>query len=261
MENLKKSSKRILFPMIAYGGQCRGEFALASSSLLIDSLNKKDISFTVFGLFHESLISRARNISAAYCLNDDFTHLLFIDADIAFDPKDVFKLIECEEEVVAGAYPKKYLSQNKISHIATQNPNFFKDPNWPSVCTDFTTEIKEPQIIQGKRKQKLIDVDYAATGFMLISVNAFRKIIKHMPEIKYKNDIDAYMGFGDNFYDFFPAQINKETKKFESEDYGFCRLWRSIGGSVKIMPDINLSHIGSYTFTGNLQNQINLYNS
>lgn len=259
MENSIKLNKKILFPFIAYGGQCRGEFSLATSSLFLECYKRKDISLTAIGLFHESLISRARNISAACCLNGDFTHLLFIDSDVYFDTKDVFRLIDLNEDVVAGAYPKKYLSQNKISIISKNKPSLFEQNNWAEYCTDFTSEFTSQSLKQGKEKTKLIDVDYAATGFMLISVNAFKKIINHFPDIKYKNDIDAYKDFGDNFYDFFPAQVNKETKKFESEDYGFCRLWRATGGKVKLIPDITLSHIGSYTYQGNLQNQITAF--
>lgn len=259
MENSKKSNKKILFPLIAYGGQCRAEFSLAYASLLLESRKRSNLSFSVIGMFHESLISRARNIAAAYCLKYNYTHLLFIDSDIFFDYNDVFKLIDSNEDVVAGAYPKKYLSNNKVKAIANNQPSFFNDKRWPEYCTDFTSELTKKTISQTKSGQNLVEVDYAATGFMLISINAFKKIAKAFPEIEYKNDIDAYMDFGNNFYDFFPAQINPKTKKFESEDYGFCRIWRSIGGKIKLIPDITLSHIGSYSYVGNLKNQLDSY--
>ena len=63
---------------------------------------------------------------------------------------------------------------------------------------------------------------------MLIKRECIEKIIKEKPELHYKNDIDGYMDAGDNFYDIFQCKVNEETKKYESEDYGFCRLWKSL---------------------------------
>ena len=103
---------------------------------------------------------------------------------------------------------------------------------------------------------KLIEVDYAATGFMLIKISAIKRLIKEKPELKYRNDVDGYLSWGDNFYDFFPAQINPKTQKYESEDYGFCNLWRSIGGKVYVDPSINLQHFGSLSY---LKQQSEIY--
>jgi hypothetical protein len=258
MEHSKQLNK-VFFPLIAYGGQCRGEFSLACSSLLIKSIDRKDIDIGMIGMFHESLISRARNIAAAYAIKEGYSHLLFIDSDIYFDPKDVFRLIEANEDVIAGAYPKKYINDKKLSFVAKKNNSFISEKKWISLSTDFTTEITDNTIKENMNGSQLLEVDYAATGFMLIKVGVFEKIAQKFPEIKYINDIDAYMSLGDNFYDFFPAQVNKDTKKFESEDYGFCRLWRSIGGKIKIMSDINLTHIGSLSFSGNLKQQLNYF--
>lgn len=258
MERSKQLNK-IFFPLIAYGGQCRGEFSLACSSLLIKSIDKKNVDIGMIGMFHESLISRARNIAAAYAIKEKYSHLLFIDSDIYFDPEDVFRLIEANEDVIAGAYPKKYINENKLSFVSKKNNSFLKEKKWISLSTDFTTEITDKAVQENRNGSKLLEVDYAATGFMLIKIDVFKKISEKFPEIKYINDIDAYMSIGDNFFDFFPAQVNKENRKFESEDYGFCRLWRSIGGKIKIMPDINLTHIGSLSFSGNLKEQLNYY--
>ena len=84
-------------------------------------------------------------------------------------------------------------------------------------------------------------------------------MIEKFPDLKYINDIDGYMGAGDHFYDFFKAGVNPVSKKYESEDYGFCQLWRSLGGNITILPDITLSHIGKYAFKGNVSSQVRAY--
>ena len=94
---------------------------------------------------------------------------------------------------------------------------------------------------------------------MLIKRECIEKIIAAKPEIKYTNDIDGYMDAGDNFYDIFRCEVNPETKKYESEDYGFCKLWKSLGGEINVVTDISLGHRGFNTYMGNLKLQSNYY--
>src|ERR1700722_9968438 len=57
---------------------------------------------------HDSLITRSRNkILAAFLDMTQATHLMFIDADIAFQPADVHRLLQLDQDVVAGMYPIK----------------------------------------------------------------------------------------------------------------------------------------------------------
>ena len=48
---------------------------------------------TQFCLLKSSLITQGRNLCVSYFLNTDFTHMLFVDSDIAFDPHSIFRLI------------------------------------------------------------------------------------------------------------------------------------------------------------------------
>ena len=250
------SGPKIYFPLLAYGGVCRAEFTMALQHLFLDATQVQGLSFVVTGIFFESLVSRGRNAAAAAALHYGCDHILFIDADISFSTKDVFKLIEHNEDVVCGLYPKKYHNSQKISALAKDSPQVFETEKWKSLSTDFATEMTPTSMKSLRNGEPLVETDYAATGFMLIKTSVFKKIAKKKPELKYKNEVDGYMSWGDNFYDFFPAAINPLTRKYESEDYGFCRLWRSMGGKVYFDPSINLSHIGTQAYTGNVREQL-----
>lgn len=199
-------------------------------------------------IYFDSLIARARNAAVAGFLNQpDSTHLLFVDTDINFRSEDVFKMLEKDKDVICGLYPKKYTSKSKLEYVL----NLYKKlpNNYESLCTDFSSEI-----LEGGEKAK-----YAATGFILIKKEAILKIIEKFPNIKYKNDIDAYNGYGDNFYNLFPCEINPETKKYESEDYGFSRLWRETGGEIFVEKSVELTHYGWKGYSGNINEQIKLF--
>jgi len=57
------------------------------------------------------------------------------------------------------------------------------------------------------------------------------------------------------------VKVNPKTKKYESEDYGFCQLWKECGGEIYCATDTNLVHIGRHKYQGNLHKQLQLWNA
>ncbi|MEN8282545.1 hypothetical protein [Acinetobacter gerneri] len=56
----------------------------------------------------ESLITRARNNCVAQFLaNPEWTHLVWVDSDIGFQPEAIFRLLLSDYDIVAGVYPLK----------------------------------------------------------------------------------------------------------------------------------------------------------
>ena len=53
-----------------------------------------------------------------------------------------------------------------------------------------------------------------------------------------------------NQYALFDCMIEPETGHYLSEDYTFCRRWRSIGGKVWLDTEGALTHIGTHEFAG-----------
>jgi glycosyltransferase involved in cell wall biosynthesis len=201
-------------------------------------LKNSNIDAVIFPITFESLISRARNASVAHFLSDkDATHLLFIDSDIEFAPEDVAKLINANRDVVCGAYPQKWLN---IEKLQSGQPL--------EVCTKSSCHVLD--VDSG-------ECEYVTTGFLLIRRLVFETMMDKYKDRQYVNDIDGYMGANkDFFYDFFPVSVNEVTKRFESEDYGFSRLYRETGGKIYVVPDITLKHYGWFGYPGNLHRQM-----
>lgn len=243
---------KLFLPIIAYGGQIHTEYMISMMNLM-QSLIKNNMNATFHPITSESLISRGRNSAAAFFLQSDSDYMLFVDTDMSFTVEDFNEVAKLKKPLSIGAYCKKYIRQSKLEEYAKLNPEFEED--WKQYITDFSTEIPA-----NVTPEKHIKVNYGATGFMLIHRSVFETIIKKKPELKYTNDIDFYSGGGDNFYDFFSVRVNPKTKKYESEDYGFCQLWRECGGSIHCATDTNLVHIGRHHYTGNLYKQLKLFN-
>ncbi len=228
---------KLFIPLICYNHTCNTEWMM---SILKFTLSAKEVGLncTFYPIFFESLVSRARNASVAHFLADEeSTHLLFIDSDIMFEPEDVYRLIQADKEVIAGMYPKKYIVWDRLK----------KNPDAERVDFPIGGEIKVTD-------DDYIESNYLPTGFLMIKREAIQKLTNIHPELKYKNDIDGYMDAGDNFYNLFNAGIRNGI--YESEDWGFCSLWKELGGQVLIHPDINLKHVGWHNYEGNLLNYI-----
>ena len=224
---------KIFVPLICYNHTCNTEYMMSILKLLNAAKDSK-LNISFYPIFFESLVSRARNAAVAHFLEDKKnTHILFIDSDIIFEPEDVFKLLKSNKEVVAGIYPKKYIVWDRLKQY----------PEAERVDFPVGGSVKMTE-------DNFLEMDYLPTGFLLISRTAINKITKAYPELKYKNDIDGYMSAGDNFYDLFKVGIRNGI--YESEDWGFCSLWKSVGGKVLIHPEINVKHLGWHEYSGNL---------
>jgi len=244
---------KVYLPVICYNHTVLSHYMFSIMRLLFEGQNR-NISFSLDCIYFDSLIARARNAAAANFLNmKDCDYMMFIDTDISFEPKDVFSLLKRNKDVISGLYPKKYISQEKMGRMILQNGPILPN-NYEELCTDFATEINNKDKVE-----ELEEVNYAATGFMLIKKKVFIELAQKLPHIAYKNDIDGYMSYGETFYDFFPCKINEQSKKYEAEDYGFCSLYRSIGGKIHVDTTCELTHHGWKAYKGNFNRQSNFF--
>jgi hypothetical protein len=59
-------------------------------------------------LHSESLIPRGRNkIVLKFLAEEEFTHLFWIDSDIAFEARSALRLLLADRDIAAGVYPMK----------------------------------------------------------------------------------------------------------------------------------------------------------
>lgn len=257
IEELRKRTLFIATPM--YGGQCHGNYTRSMCDLTALCV-KYGINMKVYYLFNESLITRARNYCADEFMRSDFTHLMFIDSDIGFDPNDVMTLLALQSDdspydIIGGPYPKKCISWEKVKQavdkgVADDNPNaleqFVGDYVFnPVVATDGPTQIKlsEPA-----------EVLEIGTGFMMIRRKTFEKFRETYPQQLYKPDHVRTEHFDGTrqIMAYFDTPICPDSNRYLSEDYMFCQWTRKMGMKVWLCPWMQLNHTGSYTFGGSL---------
>ena len=256
LSELRKRKIMVATPM--YGGSCHGMYTKSTADLAkLTTHYQMDCKF--FYLFNESLITRARNYCADEFMRSDYTHLMFIDSDIGFDPNDVLSLAammdpEAEEpkEIMCGAYPKKTIAGEKIKRAVDKG---FADKN-PSNLEKFVGDyVFNPTEGQSEiRINEPVKVLEGGTGFMMIARSAFEKFNKAYPEYSYLPDHIRTKHFDGTreIHMYFQALIDEKSKRYLSEDYMFCQWMREAGEDTWMAPWMKMVHTGSYTFGGSL---------
>ena len=212
---------------------------------------QEEIALRIQTLGQESLITRARNTLVANFLDDkDATHLLFIDADIGFEASSLKRYLEFDKEVICSPYPMKMISWELIPQLVKEKKDF------KNLCHPYVLNFKDKDNINiDKGFAEVLD---GATGFMLIKRLCIEKMVKKYPDLYYVSDqiVNGKEYNSKNTYLFFDT-MKDEDGRYLSEDYAFSRRWQKIGG--KIWADIgsNLTHFGSYRYSGQLWKHFN----
>ena len=209
----------ILFCTPCYGGMVT-EAYFRSCMNLREELYRVNLRHDWLTGTNESLVTRARNEMTATFLKTDYSHMMWIDADIEFLPQHVASLWNLETDVAVGIYPMKKMAE--CWYAAWVNGRLVKDLD----------QFAGP-----------IEVDYAGTGFMLIKREVIENLIEAHPETKYEGP-----------HGIVHALYNTPVidEHFDSEDYNFCRRWRGIGGKIMADPSVRLLHHGSYAYGSGL---------
>ena len=120
-------SSKIFIGTPCYGGMITADYFKSVLQLTALAATKKiELQFGTIG--NESLITRARNTLVQLFMDESqYTHLLFINADIAFNPESVFRMLDLDEDVVTGVYPRKTIDWTKVKKRAQENPNISED--------------------------------------------------------------------------------------------------------------------------------------
>jgi hypothetical protein len=254
VDEIRKNKFFIATP--CYGGQLNEPY-FRSVIKMMTFFNGHQIPLAFGTIANESLVTRARNVLVAYFLASDYTHLMFIDADIEFQTEDILKLYAHKKDVVVGAYPKKGVAWDKIRANLADPANKDKqmsDRDVASFGSDYAINFKfvDKETKTIGVENGLIKLHDAGTGFMMISREAILKMIKAYPELKYNNDVNINNAeLTDHFYALFDTMIDPIDRRYLSEDYTFCRRWQEIGGDVWLDPSISLNHYGHFCFQGN----------
>ena len=226
-----------------FGGLVTTGFMMSIMKLMqFTDVHGFSISINLLG--RDSLVTRSRNtLASEFLLMKEATHLMFIDSDLAFEPELVHRMLAFDQDVVGGMYPAKAIRWNPPANIAGREPI-------STATLQYVGKFCEGA--EYERRGPFVTGVYAATGFMLIKRNVVERLIEAYPETAYSTDhVYAPTRSDRKNYALFECMIDPDTREYLSEDFGFCRRWRALGGKIWLDAEGALTHTGPYDFVGN----------
>jgi hypothetical protein len=226
IDYLKTTRVHICMP--CYGGQLT-ESTFMSYIKWANVARQLGLDWTVETMTNESLISRARNtLTAKFLHTKESTHLMFIDADIGWEPWHLLVMLNHDKDVVGGLYPMKSLP---VKWCVNGIPDAVQDD--PS---------------------GLIEVTKTGTGFLLMKRDVFEKLNAHPAVKSFTNDIGLDPVLNPYMKTYFDTAVREN--RYYSEDWTFCENWRDIGGQVFVDKRVLLKHTGTYVFDYQTQDKL-----
>lgn len=230
--------RKVMIGTPCYDAMVNQQYMTSVIQLLSTDIPNTSFAFTPMS---DSSINRARNRLASKMLSTDCTHLLFIDADIAFEPEQVIRLLDADREVCTALYPLKTLLIPQPKDI---------DPKWD------TTNLMHASLkyvyncveLDGIPPDGFFPVLDAGTGFMLIKREVFDQFRVAYPELKCVDPDPLFQDL--DSWAFFLDMIDPESKHYLTEDYAFCRRWQKLGGKIWVDLYSKLAHYGRVGFEG-----------
>jgi hypothetical protein len=164
-------------------------------------------------------------------------------------------MLDLDEDVVTGVYPRKTIDWTKVKRRAQENPNISED-ELHAASLEYNLNVKDPKKVLSKKG--FIEVLDGATGFMLIKRECLLKMKEAYPDLKYKTDqiINNKEFDSENTYLFFDT-MKDDDGRYLSEDYAFSRRWQKIGGKIYADIGSKITHFGSYRYSGELWKHFN----
>jgi hypothetical protein len=175
----------------------------------------------------EALIGRGRAAMMAAFLASPSSHLLFVDADVAFSPEAVFRLLDVGRDVAGGLCPARAQPDSGVLTYEVEPLSPPAEPTPEGFCR----------------------VASIGAGFLLISRAAAQRMVEGYPQLRARLD-DLQGASAASATMVFDPFVDAETRRYLVDHQAFCHRWRALGGEVWADLHADLSRVGSVVRSG-----------
>ena len=197
-----------------------------------------------FRTINSSLVTHGRNMVTCGFLHSNYDYLLFIDADVSFEPEAILRMLVAKRDVICTPY------RLKLADMTVKYPVNFKDAK--------NIDIEELDVVD------IVEIESGPAGMMLIHRKVFETLMKknsnykiNIPDNKLKEMNDEVMGvpttedpISEYLYNFWDTSFYLSSGAWKGEDLAFCDLVRDAGFKIHANIDSETTHHGAYSWKG-----------
>lgn len=239
--------KRVLIGTPCYGGMC-GSHHKASVVRLMMFLDKQGIECDTCDIQNESFVGRARDRIVADFLRQDWTDLMWFDADEETWPDTHLKLLASNLAIVGAPVAKKGINWERIAQKAFEY--FQKVGKCDEVLTNNLRYAGNDYAIdflpkaEREYRHPFFTVERVGHGLKNVQRRVFEDLIREDRVDKFDN-VSEYRLLPTSWQ--FHGDTVKDGLRL-SEDYDFDLKAQEIGYKVWLLPTAKVNHWGAYNF-------------
>lgn len=208
--------RKVLIATPSYDGKIDVWYANSLSNTILLGV-QNDVLFHAIYMSYDALVQRARNDLIGIAIKSDYDDILWIDADMEWDPKKALELIKSNYDVIGLPVIKK-----------------------APYTESYNVKIKPEDLVTGENG--LISVDSIGTGFLKMSRKAFEYLWDNSEPYVHNEASRRWI---------FDVRI--QDGDIISEDVLVCQKLREGGFDIYVDPSSTCNHIGNMKFTGNFE--------
>tara|TARA_R110000824_G_scaffold90868_3_gene221649 strand:+ start:6993 stop:8243 length:1251 start_codon:yes stop_codon:yes gene_type:complete len=183
-----------------------------------EALHNAGIQTAYYLLQGNCHVDDSRNRIMQEFLLSDCTELVFIDADVSWQAKDLLQLCQYDEDMIGAVYPFK--REDKAN--------------------DMPVRMMPGEVA----KNGLLEVEGLPTGFLRMRRNVIETLAARAESFDGNNGHETHTPL------LFQRTLINGTRW--GGDLDFCNRWRATGGRVMCDPEITLGHSAKTVFTDSL---------
>ena len=186
---------------------------------------------------------RVRSRFVRAMLETNATRLLFVDADVSFDPAVIGGMLQTGHDFVVAPYPNR--SGINFQQIASPD-----DPR-PVEARGYRYSMRllPGQTALDVQPNGCAEIAGIGLGCALLSREMLETMVSHYTDLLFEDVVDGARHKTAALF-----QLMIRDGELLSEDNAFCQRWRDIGGQVYAYfgPGSPVSHHGEYSFRGHI---------
>ena len=209
-------------------------------------------------LLPSSLVQQARNAFATIVLRDrSFSHLLFVDADMGFQPSLIEKMLDFGEPFVGCIAPRRRYEHERLHQAARMIDDPLEARLVAHGYIGGDGALKRGADGEFVARGDFLQAERTGTGILLLRREVIERLHAAYPQLASADPKGHYAQYGIRGGVFQPFEsLQDETGMFLGEDYAFCRRWTETGGEIWSCFNETIIHTGREDYLGDYSRRL-----